>query len=144
MGKLSIFLNIVTIVIIVYLLKVIKNLYKFSDHKDMSVGELFRVLERAPSSVSHAYLYEHKGLWSTGDGYDWEKDAFAKEGKDVTTHDIQEVELFGLTPVEIRERLQLQGKTPEEIDSYFNKKLMEDKKAKKTIGQELVSRLTRS
>ena len=144
MGKISIFLNVVTVVIILYLLRAIRDIYKFSEHKDMSIGELFRVLEKEPSSVSHAYFYEHKGIWSTGDGYDWEKDAFAKEGKDVTTYDIQEVELFGLTPVEIRERLQLQGKTPEEIDSYFNRELMEDTKAKKNIGKELISRLTRS
>ena len=144
MGKISIFLNVVTVVIILYLLRAIRDIYKFSEHKDMSIGELFRVLEKEPSSVSHAYFYEHKGIWSTGDGYDWEKDAFAKEGKDVTTYDIQEVELFGLTPVEIRERLRLQGKTSEEIDSYFNRELMEDTKAKKNLDKELISRLTRS
>lgn len=144
MGTVSVVLNIVTIGMIIYLLKVINDIYKFSENKDMTVGELFRVLERDPANVSHAYFYEHKGLWSSGDGYDWEKDRFAKEGKNVTTYDIQEVELFGLNNVEIRERLQLQGKTPEEIDTYFNTELLEDRKASQNLGKRLISRLTRS
>ena len=144
MGAFSVILNLITIIIIIVLLNVIKNLYTFSDKKDMSVGELFRVLEKEPASVSHAYFYEHKGVWATGDGYNWRDDRFAKEGKDLTVYDIQDVELSGLDNEEIKERLQLQGKSVSEIDGYFSQQLLEDKGAEKNLTEKLISRLTRA
>ena len=144
MGAFSVILNLITIIAIIILLNVIKNLYAFSDRKDMTVSELFRVLEKEPASVSHAYFYEHTGMWSPGDGYNWQDDRFAKEGKNVTIYNIQDVELSGLSNEEIKERLQLQGKSPEEIDQYFTKDLLEDKEAKKNLTEKLISRLTRA
>lgn len=144
MGAFSVILNLITIIAVIILLNVIKNLYAFSEKKDMSVSDLFRVLEREPASVSHAYFYEHKGIWSTGDGYNWQDDRFAKEGKNVEVYNIQDVELAGLSNEEIKERLQLEGKSPEEIDQYFTNELLEDKKAERNLTERLISRLTRA
>lgn len=142
MGAFSVILNLITILFIIFLLNVIKNLYAFSEKKDMSVVDLFKVLERAPESVSHAYFYEHKGVWSTGDGYNWQDDRFAKEGKNVTVYDITDVEYSGLSNEEIKERLQLEGKTPEEIDQYFTENLLSTDD--RNLSSSIVSRLTRA
>ena len=144
MGAFSVILNLITIIAVIILLNVIKNLYAFSEKKDMTVPELFRVLEKEPSSVSHAYFYEHKGVWATGDGYNWQDDRFAKEGKNLTVYDIQDVELAGLSNEEIKERLQLEGKSPQEIDLYFTNELLENTKAEKNLTEKLISRLTRA
>ena len=71
MGILGIALNIITISIVLVLLYVIQQLYKVSNEKNVPAREIMSIIEKDPSSISHAYFYEQSGSWSTTDGMAW-------------------------------------------------------------------------
>jgi hypothetical protein len=92
MGLILIVLNLVLIGFVGFLIYTIRQLYKVSESKNMSVSELMASIEKEPDSVSHAYFYEQTGVWSTSEGIDWTEDLYANEGsKNTKLYDISAV-----------------------------------------------------
>ena len=70
MNIISVTFSIIAILILLKLLYTLRDVYKVSSDKEISAREAMNMIERDPSTISHAYFYDHNGPWVNADGYE--------------------------------------------------------------------------
>lgn len=70
MNIISATFSILAILTTLILLYTLRDVYKVSSDKEISAREAMDMIERDPSTISHAYFYDHDGPWVNAEGYE--------------------------------------------------------------------------